>query len=84
VRALLWVFEHFLVLLHWNTTENDSASDLFEILGESIKFFFDLESKFSNVTKNKSRAWFWIILINFLKDRNDENSCFTHSRDSLA
>jgi hypothetical protein len=79
MRGSCWIFENLFVFLDWDSTKNDSGSNVFEIFGESIEFLLDLESKLSDIAKDQSLIWLWVGFINLLQDSDDENSSFSHA-----
>ena len=50
VWGQIWVLEQFDVIIDWNTSVKCCASDLLEVLCESIELLLDLVSKLSGVT----------------------------------
>jgi hypothetical protein len=84
MRSLLWVLQKLNIIINWDTTVESSASNLLEVLCESVKFLLDLIGELSGVAKNNCGGWFWISLVNLVKDGEDEHGSLTHAGDSLA
>lgn len=82
--CLLRVLEQLDIVIDWNTTVESGTSDLLEVLGESIELLLDLVGKLSSVSEDQGSSWLWIILIDLVQDRKNENCSLTHTRDSLA
>ena len=84
VGGLLWVFEQLNILVDWHTAVKSGASDLLEVLRESIELLLDLVRKLSRVAENEGASWLRIILVNLVEDGKDEDGGLSHSGDSLA
>ena len=63
VWAFLWVLEQFFVFLCWNTTVEDSGSDLWHVLGESHDLLMNLEGEFFHITEDHCLNWLEVFLV---------------------
>ena len=54
------------------------------MLGESVYLLLDLMGKLSDIAKDQSSASVSGLVVELMQDTENENSCFTHTRYSLA
>lgn len=83
MRGPFLVFQNLLVLLDWDTAEEDLLSDVWEVLGESVSLFLDLVGQLSRVTQNEGGCGLGVV-VQLLQDRQDEHSGLPETGYSLA
>jgi len=76
-------FQQLNVLIDGLSTVDHFSSDLRKMLGESSELFLDLISKLSSMAQYQCRHWFRV-LRQLMENSENENSCLTHTRLSLA
>lgn len=84
MRGLLSILEELHVIVNWHTSVESGASNLLEVLCESLELFLNLVSELSSIAENQGGGGLWISLIDLVKNREDEDSSLTHSGHSLA